>query len=123
MEEAEDGEGPEGWANLLALARADIRGYLPEPIDRGLWVLDSLEARARSLLASEEQEAILRETTPRSPLDGNDILTLFHREPGPWVGRLKDYLTAQVEAGLLGRHDRARAEELARRWLADNRFD
>src|SRR5437762_9908480 len=24
-----------GWRDLLALARADLRGYLPEPIDRG----------------------------------------------------------------------------------------
>src|SRR5438874_3701678 len=36
VEEAEEGRGPEGWADLLALARADLAGYLPEPIDRGL---------------------------------------------------------------------------------------
>src|SRR5687767_7988400 len=49
--------GPEAWDDQLALAHADLRGYLPEPIDRGLWVLDQLEAhRARLVRADIEAE-------------------------------------------------------------------
>ena len=55
MEEAEEGRGEEGWRDLLALSRADLRGYLPEPIERGLWVLDQLEAHRNRLLEEERR--------------------------------------------------------------------
>lgn len=118
VEEAEDGRGEEGWYDLLALSRADIRGYIPEPIDRGLWVLDSLEERYNSIMESERLAAVREETEPRSPLDGNELLALAGLEAGPWIGQLKDYLCALVERGLLEQEDKARAESVAREWLA-----
>ena len=117
VEEAEEGRGREGWDDLLALARADLRGYLPEPIDRGLWVLQSLEERRRQIEEAEAQEAQLYSLGPRSPLDGAELLALSGREPGPWVGQLKDYLCQEVEAGRLGQDGKEAATELARRWL------
>jgi poly(A) polymerase len=116
-EEAEDGRGEEGWLDLLALARADLRGYLPEPIDRGLWVLDSLEEHSRRLEEEDLRAAIIEERGPRSPLDGTALLVLSGREGGPWVGALKDYLLSEVGAGRLGRDDKVKAAELARAWL------
>ena len=115
VEEAEEVRGREGWDDLLALSHADLRGYLPEPIDRGLWVLQSLEEHRSRL--DEAQDAQLSEQGPRSPLDGSALLALAARVPGPWVGQLKDYLCHEVEAGRLGQDDRAGATELARRWL------
>lgn len=123
VEEAEEARGSEGWDDLMSLARADLRGYLPEPIDRGLWVLQSLEERRAQLDAVEAQEEALEEHQAWSPLDGNELLALSDREPGPWVGRLKDYLCREVDAGHLHRDDKVRAEELARRWLDSNRDD
>ena len=115
--DAEEGRGPEGWRDLVALARADLRGYLPEPIDRGLWVLDSLEAHARRL---EEEEAIdeaaLR-TGPRSPLDGDELMALAGREPGPWIGAVKDHLCSLVAEGRLAQDDLEGARAAALRWL------
>jgi poly(A) polymerase len=121
--EAEEDRGPEGWRDLLALARADLRGYLPEPIDRGLWVLDSLEARAR-LLEEEEniQEAALR-SEPRSPLDGDELRALAGREPGPWIGALKDHLCRLVAEGHLGQDDLEGARKAALRWLQEGGLD
>lgn len=116
-EEAEEGRGEDGWRDLLALSRADLRGYLPEPIDRGLWVLDSLEAHAENLKHEAELEAELRTLEPRSPLDGNQLLELTSREPGPWIADLKDYLRGEVEAGRLAAGDTSSATELARNWL------
>lgn len=116
-EEAEEGRGPEGWDDLIALARADLNGYLPEPIQRGLWVLDSLEERCRRIVAAESLQAHVEAAAPRSPLDGHDILALGDGEAGPWVGELKDYLKSEVEAGRLGRDDKVRAIEIARGWL------
>lgn len=121
MEEAEDGRGEEGWHDLLALARADLRGYLPEPIDRGLWVLDQLEAHRQRLLDQDERAAELEARQPRSPLDGHEILSLTTNEPGPWVAAVKDYLTNEVRAGRLMRDDKERARVLAEEWLQEHR--
>ena len=119
-EEAEDGRGEEGWRDILALARADLRGYLPEPIHRGLWVLDQLEARAQRLLEQDRQAAIEREEAPRSPLDGHRILELSDRTPGPWIAELKDHLLAEVQAGRLDVDDVPSAEAVALDWLAQH---
>lgn len=116
-EEAEEGRGEEGWRDLLALSRADLRGYLPEPIDRGLWVLDQLEARCEALLEGERTAAERERLEPRSPLDGTELLLLGGREPGPWIAILKDYLCGEVEGGRLGRDDKERARQLALAWL------
>jgi poly(A) polymerase len=127
--EAEQGRGEQGWRDLMALARADLRGYLPEPIDRGLSVLDQLERRAARLLygsslpqgagseAGANTVAEEADAQPRSPLDGHELMALAGRPPGPWVGALKEYLRAQVEQGLLHPDDRQAARELALRWL------
>lgn len=119
-EEAEEGRGEQGWRDMLALARADLRGYLPEPIDRGLWVLDQLEARSQALLDRQRQAALERDEAPRSPLDGHRLLELTGRAPGPWVADLKDHLLAEVLAGRLDVDDAESAEALARGWLADH---
>jgi poly(A) polymerase len=120
MEEAEEGRGEEGWHDLLALARADLRGYLPEPIDRGLWVLAQLEDHRQRLLDQDQRGAELEARQPRSPLDGHEILSLAEREPGPWVAAVKDYLTHEVRAGRLMREDKARARALAHEWLQEH---
>ena len=119
-EEAEEGRGEEGWRDMLALARADLRGYLPEPIDRGLWVLQQLEARAQRLVDQDRQAALEQEQAPRSPLDGHRLLELSNRAPGPWIAELKDHLLAQVLAGRLDVDDAESAEASARNWLAEH---
>lgn len=120
MEEAEEGRGEEGWHDMLALARADLRGYLPEPIERGLWVLDQLEAHRQRLLDQDQQVAELEARQPRSPLDGHEILSLTESEPGSWVAAVKDYLTNEVSAGRLMRGDKERARVLAQEWLQEH---
>jgi poly(A) polymerase len=119
-EEAEEGRGEEGWRDMLALARADLRGYLPEPIDRGLWVLEQLEMRAQRLVEQEQQAALERDEAPRSPLDGHRLLDLADRAPGPWIADLKDHLLAEVLAGRLDVDDVLSAEALALAWLAEH---
>lgn len=117
VEEAEDEVGPDGWYDLLALSRADLHGYLPEPIDRGLWVLDSLEARWRTIKAADDAAATLVEHQPRSPLDGHEIIALAAWEPGSWVADAKAYLTAQVAAGAIAQDDKESAHAFLRGWL------
>lgn len=115
-------EGEKVWHDQMALARADLRGYLPEPIDRGLWVLDQLEAHRESLLRAdrEAEQASLNE--PVSPLDGHEIVALVGREPGPWIAAVKDFLLEEVRSGRLQRDDKAAAARLARTWLNRNQL-
>jgi poly(A) polymerase len=115
--DAQEGRGARGWSDLLSLARADLRGYLPEPIDRGLWVIDSLEAHARRLDAEDATEQDSERLEPRSALDGGALMELAGREPGAWIGRLKDYLTDLVRQGVLGQDDLDGAREAALQWL------
>jgi poly(A) polymerase len=121
MEEAEEGRmEEEGWHDLLALSRADLRGYLPEPIDRGLWVLDQLEAHRNRLLEEERRAEEVEARQPRSPIDGHEILAVADREPGPWVAELKAYLAGEVRAGRMMRDDKERARYLVREWLDEH---
>ncbi|HET6262674.1 MAG TPA: hypothetical protein VFG99_10625, partial [Chloroflexia bacterium] len=108
----------EGWRDLLSLAYADLRGYLPEPIDRGLWVLQQLEAHRDRLAVQDAQEEMQEALEPRSPLDGHDLLALTGRPPGPWINTLKDYLAEEARAGRLHRTDKEKAREVALEWLA-----
>ena len=116
----EEAGGEQGWQDLIALARADLRGYLPEPVDRGLWVLDQLEARRASLLEAERRHRHEQTARPRSPLNGPELIALAGRPPGPGVGHLKQYLLEQVRSGELVQDDRQAARRLALEWL--NRY-
>lgn len=118
VEEAEEGCGPEGWYDLLALSNADLNGYRPEPIDRGVWTLQCLEARWRAIQALEREASRNESEQSRSPLDGHEILSLAGREPGPWVADAKAYLAEEVVSGRLSPGDKAAAQLLLREWLA-----
>lgn len=118
VEEASEGRGEEGWCDLLALAHADLRGYLPEPIDRGLWVLHQLEAHRDRLAEQDAEEEMQEALEPRSPLDGHELLALAGRPAGPWINLLKMHLLAEVQAGKLHRMDKEKAREVALEWLA-----
>jgi poly(A) polymerase len=117
VEEASADRGEEGWRDLLALAHADLRGYLPEPIDRGLWVLQQLEAHRNRLAEQDAQEEMQEALEPRSPLDGHELLALTNRPPGPWINALKDHLAKEAQAGKLHPTDKEKARELALEWL------
>ena len=64
--------------------------------------------------AEEEVEKIV------SPLDGNELMSIFGGHPGPWIGRVKDYLLGLVLDGALAQDDKAEAERLAREFLEGN---
>ena len=119
-DDVEEGAGEEGWHDQMALARADLRGYLPEPIDRGMWVLDQLEAHRERLLRADHQAEQAALSEPASPLDGHEISALAQREPGPWIAAVKDYLLQEVRNGRLARDDKADASRLARAWLDEH---
>ena len=99
---------------LLKLARADITGGNPRrrKIAEESW--RSLKSRVDEVRAEDEVEKLT------SPLDGNELMRLFDREPGPWIKGVKEYLEAEVVEGRLAQDDRTRARELAEGFLREN---
>lgn len=93
------------WRELVALKRADNAShtYDDNPYhDRLLAACARAEAEDAELLRAE------------SPLTGDDLIEMFDREPGPWIRRIKDRLSAMVLDGDLDPGDRAHAERIAR---------
>jgi len=99
---------------LFDLSRADITSHRFERVQAVLATVDSLEQRCRELEAQAEIAKM------RPPLDGNELMAIFGRPPGPWLGRLKAYLLDLVLDGELDQDDKATGEERARAFLAEH---
>lgn len=103
----------DGLHDLLDLSRADITSYRPEKVSRAVMRVNELEERCQRLREEAERVPI------RSPLDGNDLMRIFGRGPGPWLRPLKDYLLGLVIDGQLAPDDREEAVRLAEAFLAE----
>jgi poly(A) polymerase len=99
--------------DLLDLSRADITSYRQEKVSRAESRVSELELRCQWLREEAERVPI------RSPLDGNDLMRIFGREPGPWLRPLKDYLLGLVIDGQLAPDDRDEATRLATLFLEE----
>ena len=93
---------------LFALSRADITSYRPRRIEAGLVRVSELEARCEHLVGEADVERM------DSPLDGNELVELFGRSPGPWIKPMKNYLLGLVLDGELDQEDKDRAADLAK---------
>jgi poly(A) polymerase len=93
---------------LLELSTADVTSYRAAKVEAALDRVRRLRERVRRL----EEEASLEEI--KSPLDGDELMEIFGRGPGPWIKAVKSYLLDLVIDGQLAPSDKSRAEELAR---------
>ena len=101
--------------DLFALSRADITSQRQAKVG---------PARASRNWKSGWSSWSARPTSPpKSPLDGNELMALFGRPPGPWIKPVKDYLLSLVLEGSLGPDDKERAAELAREFLTSPEGD
>jgi poly(A) polymerase len=98
---------------LVALSRADVTSYRAEKQLAAALRADEFERRVQHLREQEDIERL------DSPLDGNDLMTLFGKPPGPWIKPVKDYLLNLVIEGELAQDDRERATALARQFAAE----
>jgi len=99
--------------DLLALSRADVTSGRAErrlAVARGV---SALEARIADLRAQADIARL------SSPIDGNDLMALFGRPPGPWIRPIKDHLRDLVLDGDLAQDDRGAAETIARQLYAE----
>jgi poly(A) polymerase len=99
--------------DLIQLSRADVTSYRTEKILAAARRADEFERRAQEL---NEQQNVAQ---IKSPLDGNALMNLFGKAPGPWIAPIKDYLLELVLDGEVGQDDIERAAELAKQYAAD----
>mgnify|MGYP005844482353 CR=1 FL=1 len=104
--------GDDLW-RLFDLSRADVTSSRPVRVEAALARVTALEQRCRELAEQEAIQAL------QSPLDGNELMSIFNRPPGPWIGRVKDYLLNLVIEGDLAQDDKERAAALARDFIAE----
>lgn len=97
---------------LFTLSRADVTSYRPAKVMAALSRIAELEERCNELIAEEAVEAM------KSPLDGNELMAIFGRPPGPWIQQVKDYLLEEVLEGHLAPDDKETATKMAQEFLA-----
>jgi poly(A) polymerase len=106
-------EAGEDLERLLELSTADVTSYRAVKVEAAAERVRRLRERLKRL----DEEAALEQI--QSPLDGNELMMIFGRGPGPWIKRVKDYLLDQVLDGKLAPGDKAAAEALARQFVAE----
>ncbi|MGI8648857.1 MAG: HD domain-containing protein [Rubrobacter sp.] len=97
--------------DLLKLARADITGGNPRRRNVAVESWRSLKERVDEVRTEDAIEKL------ESPLDGNELMRGFDREPGPWIKVAKTFLENEVIEGRLGKDDRENAWRLVEEYL------
>ena len=100
------------WDDLLDLAAADVTSGRENKRTAAARRVAALRAR---FLHLQEQMELARLD---SPLDGNDLMRIFDRPPGPWIKGVKNHLRELVIDGALAPDDRDGALQIARSLLA-----
>ena len=104
-------EGGEDLVDLLDLSQADITSYRLDKVSRAAARVAELGERCQHLKEEAERVPL------KSPLDGNELMALFGRGPGPWLRPVKEYLLGLVIDGVLSPNDKEEAISLAREFL------
>ena len=106
-------EAGDALEDMFLLSRSDVTSRREERVRAAERRVDELRERCEHLQAEADIAMI------KAPLDGNDLMEMFGRRPGPWIRPIKDRLLAMVLDGELAPDDRERAAEIAREMLAD----
>jgi len=104
-------ESGDDLTNLLDLSRADITSYRADKVTRAAARVTELTERCQRLQEEAERVPL------KSPLDGNELMTIFGRGPGPWLRPIKDHLLSLVIDGALASDDKDEAINIAREML------
>jgi poly(A) polymerase len=94
--------------DLLDLSRADITSYRVDKVARASARVMELAERCQRLKEEAERVPL------KSPLNGNELMELFGRGPGPWLRPIKEYLLGLVIDGVLAPDDKEEAIRIAR---------
>jgi poly(A) polymerase len=106
-------ESGDALYDLFMLSRSDVTSRFAERVRAAEQRVDDLQARYEQLQAEDDIARI------RPPLDGNELMEMFGRAPGPWIRPIKDRLLTMVIDGDLKPDDKERAAEIAREVFAE----
>ncbi len=95
-------------ADLLDLSRADVTSYREDKVTRAAAHVAELAERCQRLKEEAERVPL------KSPLDGNELMAMFGRGPGPWLRPIKEHLLGLVIDGVLAPDDKDEAARIAR---------
>ncbi len=98
--------------DLLDLSRADITSYRADKVTRATARVTELAERCQRLKEEAERVPL------KSPLDGNELMAMFGRGPGPWLRPIKEHLLGLVIDGMLAPDDKEQAAKIVRELIA-----
>jgi poly(A) polymerase len=99
--------------DLIKLSRADVTSYRREKRDAAAGRVDRFEQRCAELQAAQNIPRL------RCPIDGDELMVLLGRPPGPWIRQVKDYLLGLVLDGELDEGDVKAARDLAKAYVEE----
>lgn len=105
-------EAGDALEDLFKLSRSDVTSQRQERVAAAHRRVDDLQERCARLQAEEDIARI------KPPLDGNDLMEMFGRGPGPWIRPVKERLLSLVLDGELAADDKETAAAIAREMLA-----
>jgi poly(A) polymerase len=105
-------EAGDALDELFKLSRADLTTRREDKRRAALRRMAELRERCDAISAQADVARL------HSPIDGNELMTLFGRGPGPWIKPIKEHLLNLVIEGELDQDDRATAERIARELYA-----
>lgn len=79
--------------DLMLLCRADITSKNPEKVKRYLNNYEIVMEKAKEVEEKDQLRAF------KSPVNGNEIMTLFNLSPGPEVGKIKKIIEEAILSG------------------------
>jgi len=103
--------------DLFTFAEADTTGSNERKKEQYQATRQLLRSRIDEL----EKEAEISKI--KSPLSGDELMTIFHRPPGRWIKPVKDQLLSLVLDGELAPEDKATAQKIAQAMLEPGRSD
>jgi poly(A) polymerase len=95
----------------FALSRGDITSRRAQRVREALARVNELEARSREMIARQAVAPL------RSPLNGHELMEMFGRGPGPWIGQIQRRLLEMVLEGELAPDDKETAATIARQMV------
>lgn len=107
-------EAGDSLDQVFALSQADVTSHRAQKVENAVRRLSELRERCDYLIAEENVVRL------SSPLDGNELMALFDRPPGPWIKGVKEYLLGLVLDGALSQDDKRTAAELAKEYIERN---
>ncbi|MDO8650048.1 MAG: HD domain-containing protein [Candidatus Berkelbacteria bacterium] len=94
--------------DLFVFATSDSTGANERKLEK----YKKMRSELRERIVELEKQAEIAKI--HSPLDGEELMAMFHRPAGPWIKTIKEHLLQLVLDGKLDQEDKKNAEQIAK---------